>query len=104
MPGSMCVVVTEKMVGYSERTILDPTARFGDWHTYSRIFAAGDETFTDASVSDRLVQITPKTLSAIAELMDALSVSRPPMWPFASNHDCWIESYRIPISVSRSGR
>jgi hypothetical protein len=70
-PGSKRVVVTDEPTGFSERNVLDPTARFGDWQRFSRTFAAGDDTVIDGTAGDGHVCITPATLSAIAEPMDA---------------------------------
>jgi len=69
-PGSKTVIVTDEPVGFSERDILDETARLGDWQDHARTFDAGGETLTDATATDGLVRIRSATLSAIAEPID----------------------------------
>ncbi|MFC6758168.1 hypothetical protein ACFQER_17955 [Halomicroarcula sp. GCM10025894] len=45
-PGADTVVVVDEPTGFSERDVLDPTARLGDWQDYSRTFHAGGNTRT----------------------------------------------------------
>jgi len=65
-PGADTVVIVDDPVGFSERDVLDPTARLGDWQTYSRTFPAGGETL-GPDERDGPARLTMDTLSSIAD-------------------------------------
>jgi len=61
-PGSETVVVTDELTGFSERAILDETARLGDWHDYTHTVDTGG--VRGAATATR---ITRATLSRVAD-------------------------------------
>jgi len=65
-PGADTVVVVDEPTGFSERDILDPTARLGDWQSYSRTFHAGGSTLGPVE-RDSPLCLTMATLSSIAD-------------------------------------
>jgi len=65
-PGADTVIVVDEPTGFSERALLDPTARLGDWQAYSRTFDAGGYTLGPADC-ERPPRLTMATLSSIAE-------------------------------------
>ncbi|MBX0305842.1 hypothetical protein [Haloarcula salinisoli] len=65
-PGADTVVVVDEPTGFSERDILDPTARFGEWQDYRRTFHAGGSTLGPAE-RDGPPRLTMATLSSIAD-------------------------------------
>lgn len=69
-PGAGTVVVVDEPTGFSERDVLDPTARFGDWQTYSRTFEAGGHTLGPEE-RDSPSRLTRAALSSIADPISA---------------------------------
>lgn len=67
-PGPATVIVGA-VTGFSEADVLDPTARFGDWHSHGRTFDAGE----GAAVSTEAgaTHLTMATLSTIADPLPA---------------------------------
>jgi len=74
-PGSRTVVVTDELTGFSERNVLDPTGRIGDWHTYSLTFDGGRDRLEEAVATDGPIRITTETLSRIADPITATAPS-----------------------------
>ncbi len=64
---SVRVVVTDEQTGFSERDILAPSSRFGDWQAYDRTFDAGG----DPTERDDPVVLTSEELSSIAAPVEA---------------------------------
>lgn len=69
-PGADTVVVVDAPIGFSERDVLDPTARLGDWQTYSRTFHAGGATL-GPDKREGPARLTMDTLSSIADPISA---------------------------------
>jgi len=69
-PGTDTVVVVDDPTGFNERAVLDATARFGDWQTYSRTFYAGGQNL-GPNDRDRPPRLTMATLSSIADPISA---------------------------------
>jgi len=69
-PGTDTVVVVDDPTGFSERDVLDPTARFGDWQTYNRTFHAGSHTLGPAERRGP-PRLTMEALSSIADPITA---------------------------------
>ncbi|MDS0284571.1 hypothetical protein [Haloarcula onubensis] len=69
-PGTDTVVVVDDPTGFGERDVLDPTARFGDWHSYSRTFNAGGHMLGPRE-RDSPPRLTLETLSTFADPISA---------------------------------
>jgi hypothetical protein len=69
-PGADTVVIVDDPTGFSEREVLDPTARLGDWQRYSRTFHAGGHTL-GPDEPDRPTRLTMDALSSFADPISA---------------------------------
>jgi len=69
-PGADTVVIVDDPTGFSERDVLDATARLGNWQRYSRTFHAGGATL-GPDERETSARLTMDTLATIADPISA---------------------------------